>query len=62
MQESLLDVEGAAQRLGVSTRWVRRAVAERRVPFVKVGRYVRFRDGDLAAYIDRPTVRPVEVR
>ncbi|WP_341253901.1 helix-turn-helix domain-containing protein [Euzebya pacifica] len=62
MSESLLDVDGAAQRLGVSIRWVRRAVAERRVPFVKVGRHVRFREDDLSDYIERQTVPAVEVR
>ena len=52
----LLDIPAAADRLGVSERWVRRAVAERRLPFVKVGRYVRFRPADLDRYIDRQLV------
>jgi excisionase family DNA binding protein len=54
--EQLLDVKAAADRLGVTERWVRRAVAERHVPFVKVGRYVRFRPADLDRYIERQLV------
>ena len=38
----LLDVGGLAHYLNVSVRHVRRLVAERRVPFYKVGYFVRF--------------------
>lgn len=58
----LLAVPDAAAKLATSERWVRRAIAERRLPFVKVGRHVRFRPEDLDAYIDRQTVQPVEAR
>lgn len=56
MPESLLDIPAAADRLGVSERWVRRAVSERHLPFVKVGRFVRFRPEDLDRYIERQRV------
>ena len=36
----------------MSVRWIRRAIAERRVPFVKIGRHVRFIPEELDAYID----------
>lgn len=52
----LLDVDSAASYLGVTPRWVRRAVAERRIPHVKVGRYVRFDPADLKAYLERQRV------
>jgi excisionase family DNA binding protein len=41
-----------AQWLSVPERMVRRLVAERRIPFVKVGRYVRFRPQDVQAWRD----------
>ena len=49
----LLDIPSAAQRLGVTERWVRRAVAERRISFVKVGRNVRFEPEAITRYIER---------
>lgn len=52
----MLPCPEAADVLGVSERWVRRAVAERRIPFVKVGRLIRFRRSDLDAYIAANTV------
>lgn len=55
---TLLDVDQAAHRLGVTTRWIRRAIAQRRIPFVKVGHYVRFIPEELDAYI---TANRVEV-
>jgi len=39
---SLLDLDGVAARLNLSTRHVRRLVAERRIPFLKVGSCLRF--------------------
>jgi excisionase family DNA binding protein len=46
-----LTVEQAAERLGVSVRFVRRLVFERRIAYVKVGRHVRIAAGDLDAFI-----------
>jgi excisionase family DNA binding protein len=51
MTDRLLTVGKAADRLGTSTRFVRRLVFERRIAFVKVGRYVRIAEADLEAFI-----------
>lgn len=48
----LLDIAAAAEHLNVTERWMRRAVAERRIPFVKVGRFVRFDVCDLDRWIE----------
>lgn len=56
----LLDVTGAAQRLGVPVRFVRRLVAERRVRYVKLGRYVRFDLADLDALVAAGVVAAVQ--
>jgi len=48
---TLLDIEAVAERLGVTERHVRRLVAERRIPHVKVGRFVRFDPADVADWI-----------
>ena len=53
----LMAVDGAAARLGVSARFVRRLVAERRIPYVKVGKFVRFDPGELEVWIDERRVR-----
>src|SRR4051812_12829114 len=39
---SLLDIHAVAERLGVNVRWVRRKVAARAIPFIKLGHLVRF--------------------
>lgn len=56
-----LDVEGLAGWLGIEVVFVRRLVAERRIPFVKIGRLVRFDPAEVAAWIDGQRV-PVESR
>ena len=60
MLDRLLTVEEAAERLGTSTRFVRRLVAERRIAYVKVGRHVRLDPTDVEAFIatSRVEVRP----
>jgi len=54
----LLDVESAALALGTPVRFVRRLVAERRIRFYKIGRYVRIDRRDLDAFIAAGTVEP----
>jgi excisionase family DNA binding protein len=49
--DTLLSVEQAAERLGTSVRFMRRLIAERRIAYVKVGRYVRLDPGDVEAFI-----------
>jgi len=48
----LLDVEELAQWLGVEQGFVRRLIAQRRVPFVKIGKFVRFDANEINAWID----------
>ncbi len=48
----LLTIDQIAERLGVSTRHIRRLIAERRVPFFKVGRFVRFDAAEIGAWLD----------
>jgi excisionase family DNA binding protein len=56
----LIDVEAAAVRLGVSPRFVRRLVSERRVGFFKVGKYIRFDPTELDAWLAGCRVDPWE--
>ena len=55
---ALWDIATLARRLGVSTRFVRRLVAERRIPFVKVGAYVRFEPDDVHQWLAARRVPP----
>lgn len=52
----LLGIDALAESLGVKPRFVRRLVAERRIPFLKVGRFVRFDPGELDVWLDRQRV------
>ena len=42
MYSPLIGIDEVAQRLGVSTRYVRRLVAERRIAYLKIGHLLRF--------------------
>lgn len=59
MSTPLLSVDEVAERLGVPTRFVRRLVDERRIPFCKIGRYVRFESDDVEQFIADGRVEPV---
>lgn len=56
---SLLDVNQVAERLCVSTRFVRRLVDERRIPFCKLGKFVRFDPADIDAWVQARRVDSV---
>jgi excisionase family DNA binding protein len=48
----LIDIHGVAEVLGVTPRHIQRLVAERRIPYLKVGRFVRFDPGELNVWLD----------
>ncbi|MFF0745182.1 excisionase family DNA-binding protein [Streptomyces sp. NPDC004111] len=62
MTDRLLTVVQAAERLGTTTRFPRRLIAERRIAFVKVGSHVRIKESVLTTYIDGNTVQPLRRR
>jgi excisionase family DNA binding protein len=53
-----LDVEGLMERLNVNEPWVRRAVAEKRIPYYKVGRLLRFDADEIERWLGRNSVSP----
>ena len=57
--ERLLTLEEAAAILGTKPRFTRRLVAERRIRFTYVGRFVRIPESALREFIKAGTVEPV---
>ncbi len=57
---NLLDVGALAERLGVTPRFVRRLVHERRVPFLKIGKFVRFDPREIEGWIDGARQPPID--
>jgi excisionase family DNA binding protein len=53
----LLTIDQLADRLGVTERYIRRLVYERRVPYRKLGKLIRFADHEIAAWLET-TRRP----
>jgi excisionase family DNA binding protein len=50
--DRLLTVGEVAELLGTTERFPRRLIAERRIEFVKVGRYLRIGESTLRAFIE----------
>jgi excisionase family DNA binding protein len=57
--EQYLTVEEAAERLGMSPRYVRRLISERRIPFHRLGRSVRLAETDVVAFALAGRVEPI---
>lgn len=57
---TLWDVNATAAATGLAPRYVRQIIAERRLPVVKIGRYVRLRPGDVREYITASTLSTQE--
>ena len=52
MHDRLLDIPEAADLLNTRVRHIRRLVDERRIPFVRVCRLIRFDPVEIAAWLD----------
>jgi excisionase family DNA binding protein len=53
LTSSLIDIRGVSQVLSVTPRHIQRLVAERRIPYLKVGRFVRFDPAELSVWLDQ---------
>lgn len=58
----LLTLQEVADRTGMTLRWWRRAVFERRITVVKLGRFVRIDEADLEAFIEKSKASPEGLR
>jgi excisionase family DNA binding protein len=57
-----LTIDDAAARLGVTPRLVRRLVNERRIGFVRIGKFIRLRQEDLDTYLEQHFQPPIHRR
>jgi excisionase family DNA binding protein len=48
----LVDIKALADLLGTSIRHIRRLVAEARIPYIKVGHFIRFDLHDISHWLD----------
>jgi excisionase family DNA binding protein len=59
---TLVDIGAVAMSLGVTVRHVRRLVTERRIPFLKVGHFVRFDPEEIHWWLDEHRVETLQPR
>ncbi|MDX3690120.1 excisionase family DNA-binding protein [Streptomyces europaeiscabiei] len=59
MNDRYLSVDQVAELLGTTARFPRRLIEERRIRYVKVGRYVRIPESALREYLASRTVEPL---
>jgi excisionase family DNA binding protein len=52
----LIGMATVAQRLDTSIRHVRRLVTERKIPYLKIGHFIRFDERDIETWIDQQRV------
>ena len=58
--KSLLTVSQAAQQYAVCERLIRRWVADREIPYHRIGRSIRLAPADLDAFVANHRVEPIE--
>jgi len=56
--DELLTVDEVAERLRTTARFVRRLIAEQRIPFVRIGKFVRITASDVEAFVAAGRVDP----
>ena len=57
-RQPLIAIDEVALRLGVEVRHVRRLVAERRIPYLKWGRLLRFEPEEIERWLEQARVQP----
>jgi excisionase family DNA binding protein len=62
LHNKLLDIPAAAERLGITERHVRELIYRKRIPYLKVGRLVRFDPADLDTWVEASKVPAAPVR
>lgn len=62
MSDRYLSVDQVAELLGTTARFPRRLIEERRIRYVKVGRYVRIPESAVEEFINSHTVEPIRLR
>lgn len=55
----LIDVDAVAQRLGTTPRHVRQLVTDKRIPYKKVGRLLRFDPTEVESWLEENSKDPV---
>ena len=56
MTKRLLDIDDAADYLNVSPRFIRRLIAQRRINYLKIGKFVRFDQDELDDWVQAQRV------
>ena len=59
---NLLRIPELAERLGTSQRHIRRLIDERRIPFVRVGKFIRFDPTEITTWLDDTRHAPASDR
>ncbi len=57
--QPLLDIDQAAERLNVTPRFIRRLIAQRRIDYLKIGKFIRFHPDDLDNWIEHQRIEHV---
>ncbi len=59
MAEKLMGIKDISEMLGVSVSTLYKWVSEKKIPFVKIGRLVKFRQSDIEKYLDACKVEKI---
>ena len=59
-QHFLLTIDQAAERLNVTSRFIRRLIAERRIDYLKIGKFIRFRSDELDDWVEQQRIEHLD--
>lgn len=57
--EPLFDVKVLATYLEVTPDWIYKKTADRSIPYIKVGRFIKFKKSEIDAWLVEQSVRPL---
>jgi len=58
-EDCILDIDGLSKYLQVHPSWVYKMVASKKIPYIKAGKYVRFKKSAIDKWLDTQAIRPI---
>jgi len=60
MPQNLIGIETVSKQLGISVNTVYAWICQKRIPYVKIGRLVKFDQRDIDAWVESRKIKPFE--
>ncbi|HQJ95442.1 MAG TPA: helix-turn-helix domain-containing protein [Syntrophorhabdaceae bacterium] len=59
-EDAIYDKAGVAEYLHVDVSWINKQITLRAIPYIKMGKYTRFKKSDIDRWLEKKKVEPLQ--